>query len=59
MGGGTGAVRVAQPACRPALKAVKRGRKVLLSCNVSGDVKLRFRGAGSRTLTLSAHKRVG
>jgi hypothetical protein len=44
-------VRVEQPACRPARKAVRRGRKLRLRCNVSGTVKVRFRGARSRTLT--------
>jgi hypothetical protein len=44
-------VRVEQPVCRPARKAVRRGRKLRLRCNVSGDVKVRFRGARSRTLS--------
>jgi hypothetical protein len=44
-------VRVEQPACRPARKAVRRGRKLLLRCNVGGQVKVRFRGPRSRTVT--------
>jgi hypothetical protein len=44
-------VRVEQPACRPARKAVKRGRRLRLRCNVSRQVKVRFRGARSRTVS--------
>jgi hypothetical protein len=52
-------VRVEQPACRPARKAVRRGHKLWLKCNVSGAVKVRFWGARSRTLTTRLTRKDG
>jgi hypothetical protein len=52
-------VQVEQPACRPARKAVRRGRKLRLRCNVSGEVRVRFRGSRSRTLTTRLTRKDG
>jgi hypothetical protein len=52
-------VRVEQPACRPARKAVRRGRRLPLKCNVSGAVKVRFRGVRSRTVTARMSRKDG
>jgi hypothetical protein len=52
-------VRVEQPACRPTRRAVERGRKLRLRCNVSGDVKVRFRGARSRSVSARLSEKDG
>jgi hypothetical protein len=41
-------VRVEQPACRAKRSTVRRGRKLALRCNVSGQVTVQFRGPRKR-----------
>lgn len=47
-------VAVEQPSCRLRPTAVRRGRSLTISCNVSGRIELRLRrsGGGSRTTTV-------
>jgi hypothetical protein len=52
-------VRVEQPRCRATRRTVRRGRKLRLRCNVSGDVRVRFRGARSRTVPARLSSRDG
>jgi hypothetical protein len=52
-------VRVQQPRCRATRRTVRRGRKLRLMCNVSGDVRVRFRGARSRTVPARLSSRDG
>lgn len=45
-------VPVAQPRCKLARRSVRRGRKLRVECNVSGELRARFRGPGrARTIT--------
>jgi hypothetical protein len=52
-------VRVEQPRCRPTRKTVRQGRKLRLRCNVSGAVRVRFRGVRSRTLAARVSREDG
>jgi hypothetical protein len=43
-------LRVEQPACKARRGSVRRGRRLALKCNVSGDVSVRFRGRRTRSV---------
>jgi hypothetical protein len=52
-------VRVEQPRCAPKAHAIRRGAKLVLRCNLSGPIRVRFRGPTSRTVKGKVDKKTG